>query len=399
MKTLYFDCPSGISGDMTAACLLDLGVPRDTLLSGINSLGLSGFEISIGRTQKSGIGATGFDVLLEDRHGHEENGDHGHEHGHAHEHRNLSDIQKIIVSSGLNENTKSIALSIFEKLAQAEGKIHGMPPDQVHFHEVGALDSIVDIVSAAICIDWIGPDSIEFSVLREGSGFVNCQHGLIPVPAPATLELLRACGAQVDFTDIPGEMITPTGAAIAAAAGRVYGAPCPMGRVAAVGYGAGKKDFEHPNLLRAMLVESDGPVRDEVCVLETVVDDCSGEELGFAMELLFAAGVKDAHFTPVYMKKNRPAVELTVICAPGVEETAAEIIFRHTSAIGMRKTMTERIVMDRRVETRNTRFGPVEVKTCRYGGIEKSRPEYESVAAAAKKHGVSIREVENGLKG
>ncbi len=400
MKTLYFECSSGISGDMTVASLLDLGVSGEALQQGLASLKLDGYTVQVSRTQKCGISATRFDVHIEDEaqedaaHSHTHEHDHPHTHAaHAHTHRNLSDIKDIINSSGLNRNVKTLANAIFERLAQAEGKIHGLPAEQVHFHEVGAVDSIVDIVAAAICIDQLSPDAVMFSVMREGTGFINCQHGLIPVPAPATLELLKTCGAQIEFTDTQGEMITPTGAAIAAATGSAFGAVCPQGRVIATGYGAGKKDFTHPNLLRTMLVESGDACEDRVCVLETVIDDSTGEELGFAMSALLNLGVKDVYFTPVYMKKNRPAYALTVLCAISDEEKTAQAVFRHTSSIGMRKSYVERIVMARRAISRDTKYGPIAFKECSYAGITKIYPEYESAAAAAKKHNVSIREV------
>lgn len=411
MKTLYFDCSSGISGDMTVASLLDLGVPYEVLQAGLQALKLPGFRVAVSRTQKCAIGAACFDVLLEDAHGdggHEHThvhaqDDHAHTHGHTHEqehkhthehaHRNMNDIRSILSSSDLSAPVQALAVSIFERLAQAEGKIHEIAPEQVHFHEVGAVDSIVDIVGAAICLDWLAPDAVAFSAMREGKGFIRCQHGLIPVPAPATLELLKTCGAQIEFTDTDGEMITPTGAAIAAATGSAFGAACPRGKVIAVGYGAGKKDFTHPNLLRTMLVESIDTCDDTVCVLETVIDDATGEELAYAMSVLLESGVKDVYFTPVFMKKNRPAYALTVLCAAADEEKTAQIIFRHTTSIGMRKSYVERIVMARRTIMRDTKYGMIAFKECTYAGITRIYPEYESAAEAAKKHSVPIREV------
>ena len=280
MKVLYFDCSSGISGDMTVSSLIDLGVPEKVIRDGLALIELDGeFSVDIYKAAKNGIMASRFDVILSGdtsdaphahthdhdvghggehqhihehgyKHGHEHIHEHDHDHSHSHNHRTMKIIREMILSSQLDMAVKDTAVAIFEKLAQAEGKVHGKPAEEVGFHEVGAVDSIVDIVAASIALNYLRPDKIVFSVIREGTGHVMCQHGLIPVPVPATLELLNMSGAQIEFTSVRGEMVTPTGAAIAAALGDELGKPCPAGKIVALGYGSGKKDFDHPNVLR-----------------------------------------------------------------------------------------------------------------------------------------------------
>ncbi|MDR1156864.1 MAG: nickel pincer cofactor biosynthesis protein LarC [Oscillospiraceae bacterium] len=395
MKILYLDCFSGISGDMTVAALTDLGAPPDVVDEGLRTLGLDGYQTQWTSVQKNGIGARQFTVLLEGderdgraarpRDGHPDAHTHG---GHGHGHRTMGDIRALLTASALPRAVQARALSVFEVIAQAEGAIHGKPPEEVHFHEVGAVDSIVDIVAVALCLAHLAPDEIHVSRLREGHGFVLCRHGRIPVPAPATLAILQACGAPVVFTDVEGEMITPTGAGLVAALAARTGVPCPAGIVRAVGYGAGHKDFDHPNLLRAVLVETTeeeaaAPGRDTVCELTAAVDDATGESLAYAAERLWAIGVKECYFTPITMKKGRPGVQITVLCAPKDEAAAAELLFRHTATIGLRRRLTERHVMDRTAQTVDTPYGPVVCKVSRRGGAVKLKPEYESLRSAA----------------
>ncbi|MDR0381738.1 MAG: nickel pincer cofactor biosynthesis protein LarC [Oscillospiraceae bacterium] len=388
MRILYLDCFSGISGDMTVAALADLGVPPGVVDEGLRALSLDGYRTEWTSVRKNGIEARRFSVPLE-----EEDGAHG---GHAH--RTMGDIRALLASSALPRAVRERALSVFDVIARAEGAVHGQPPEEVRFHEVGAVDSIVDIVAAALCLAHLAPDEIHVSPLREGRGFVSCRHGRIPVPAPATLAILRMCGAPVAFTDVEGEMITPTGAGLVAALAARVGVPCPAGVVRAVGYGAGQKDFEHPNLLRAVLVETAeaeaaAAGRDTVCELVAVVDDAAGESLAYAAERLWGAGVKECYFTPVTMKKGRPGVQITVLCAPEDEAAAAELLFRHTATIGLRRRLAERHVMDRAERVVDTPYGPIACKVSRRGGVVKVKPEYESLRAAALAADAPLRDV------
>lgn len=388
MKTIYLDCSSGISGDMFAGAMLDLGADPEKLVAALASLNLDDFKIEIGKTQKLGVTASSFDVLLKS---HEH--DHGHEHEHEHIHRHLSDIEAIIDSAPLSDGVKTMSKKIFGVVARAEGKIHGLPPEEVHFHEVGAADSIADIVAAAVCIEDIGAESIICSPLSEGNGFVNCEHGIFPVPAPATAEILRAAKIPFKTTDAKGEMVTPTGAAIVAAVCQSFGA-MPQMAVEKIGYGAGKKDFTHPNVLRAFLGETAASDNsDEIEVLETCIDDSTGEALGVCIEALFSQGVADAFFTPVYMKRNRPAFMLTVLCKKEQVRDIASLIFERTGSIGMRVRTSQRIVMQRVIKKVATPYGEIFVKFSSFDGVSKYKAEEREVEKLAADFNVSASKV------
>lgn len=401
-KTLYLDCSAGVSGDMFTGAMLGLGADPDKLRSSLKSLGLDDFDIAVGTTEKCGIAATKFDVILhheehEHEHGHNHDHDHDHDHGRldlvhsdGHGHRNLHDIEAIIDESPLNDGVKELSKRIFGFVARAEGKVHGLPADKVHFHEVGAADSIADIVSAAVCLEDLGVKRVICSPLNAGGGTVKCAHGILPVPAPATAEIFLAGGVPFKSSGEEGEMVTPTGAAIVAAISEGFG-PMPAMVLERIGIGAGTKDFSHPNILRAFLGETesgaDGAADafgDEVDVLETCVDDTTGEALGSCLEELFAAGVRDAYFSPVFMKKCRPAYLLTVLCESGLDTRAAGIIFSRTGAIGLRVRSSRRIVMQREIRNIATRFGDIPVKFSAFGGIKKFKAEYGAVEKAAK---------------
>ena len=399
MKTLYFECTSGISGDMTAAALLDLGADEKKLRKALESLHLDGWHLHISRTSKCGIDACDFDVHLEDdphaaahTHSHDtlhdHDHDHDHDHHHPHVHRNLADCLAILRGGDLTPHALELAEKIFTVLAEAESKAHGVPVEQVHFHEVGAVDSIVDI-AAAICLDDLGADRLIFGNIREGSGTVWCQHGRMPVPVPATLNLLTAAKAPFTVCDVDGEMITPTGAAILAALADSFQKPAAM-RVRRVGIGAGKKDFPHANILRVYELEESEDA-DRVLLMEANVDDSTGEELGYAMEQFFTSGALDCWFEPIQMKKNRPAVKLSVLCREEDRTAMASLAFTHTSTIGVRFFPADRITCRRRLRTVETSYGSGQVKEITYPGGNRITAEYESAKALAQSAGIPLR--------
>lgn len=510
-NTLYLECASGISGDMTVAALLDLGADQEILKKAIASLPVEGFSIEISRVKKSGLDACDFLVRLDEEyenhdhdmeylhgdaayghghshshevgayaHGHEEHGHnhfhedthlhaeeghhHGHPHGagahvhsaaeahghvhehgyshaydstgghhsHPHIHRGLKEVLDIISQAELSDRAKDTAVRIFTILARAEAKAHGVPLEQVHFHEVGAVDSIVDIVAAAVCLDNL--DITEGIVPRicEGRGFVRCQHGMIPVPVPAVVHIAQENQLPLHLTETEGELVTPTGAAIAAAVRT--GKQLPESFVIKkTGIGAGKRAYDRPSLLRAMLVDSaeqsadarpggrkaqadcgqapaggyentDAAYKnearyDKVCRLETNIDDCTGETLGYVMERLFEAGARDVHYTPVYMKKNRPAYQLNVICSRDLAPEMENIIFRETTTIGIRRMEMERTVLERTAEKVQTSLGEAEVKVCTLpDGEKRCYPEYASAKRLACENGISFQDAFGQIK-
>ena len=380
-KLLYLEGASGISGDMTVAALLDLGANREKLDAVLKSMNLEGFEYQVSRKSSYGIAGTDFDVILHDHHHHE----HEHEHGHHHEHRNLDDVCAVIDRGTMTDGARELAKKIFRIVAEAESKAHGVPVSEVHFHEVGAIDSIVDIVSAAVLIDDLGIRECVVTGLAEGRGFVHCQHGDLPVPVPAVLNIAQAHGIALRTATANGEMVTPTGIAIAAAIRTRDRLPAEY-KVEKVGIGLGKRDFGRANILRAMILEETLDP-EQMYVLETNIDDATGEALGLALEKLMAAGASDAHFLPCFMKKNRPAYLLRVIAAAPEIPALERIIFESTTTIGMRKLPVDRTCMDREIRTVELPFGTVSVKRCTWNGVVRNYPEYESVRALAEQAG------------
>lgn len=380
-KLLYLEGASGISGDMTVAALLDLGANREKLDAVLKSMNLEGFEYQVSRKSSYGIAGTDFDVILHDHHHHE----HEHEHGHHHEHRNLDDVCAVIDRGTMTDGARELAKKIFRIVAEAESKAHGVPVSEVHFHEVGAIDSIVDIVSAAVLIDDLGIRECVVTGLAEGSGYVHCQHGDLPVPVPAVLNIAQAHGIALRTSAANGEMVTPTGIAIAAALRTRDRLPAEY-KVEKTGIGLGKRDFGRANILRAMILEETLDP-EQMYVLETNIDDATGEALGLALEKLMAAGASDAHFLPCFMKKNRPAYLLRVIAAAPEIPALERIIFESTTTIGMRKLPVDRTCMDREIRTVELPFGTVSVKRCTWNGVVRNYPEYESVRALAERTG------------
>lgn len=389
-KVLYLEGFSGISGDMTVGALLDLGGSREKLENVLKKLPLDGAKIEISRKKSYGLEGCDFDVILPEHHEHEHHHAHGHSHGHVHRH--LADIFAILDHAKLPERAESLAKKIFTLLAESEAKAHGISVEEVHFHEVGAVDSIVDIVSAAVLIDDLGITDCIVTGLSEGSGTVHCQHGTLPVPVPAVVNIAERFGIPLRPTDRCGEMITPTGIAIAAA----LRTRCTLPRTYQIlksGIGLGKRDFGGPNFLRALLISEQEYPEEQIWVLETNIDDSSGETLGYAMEELFSAGAKDVVYLPCYMKKNRPGTLLKVIAEEAKIPALEQVIFRETTAIGLRKYPVERCCMDREILSVDTKFGAVEVKHCTYLEISRFYPEFESVKAAAISSGSALNEV------
>lgn len=386
-KILYLEGSSGISGDMTVSALLDLGASREKLEKELSKLPLDGYRLVIGRTVKNGIDACAFYVELDE--------------SKPQPLRDFRQIRTLLLESELEEKVKELSLQIFFVLAKAEAKVHGTDLEHVHFHEVGAVDSIVDIVAAAVCYLDLGIPKVAVGTLREGTGTTWCQHGRIPVPVPATAELVRTHGLSMKITDVQGEMITPTGAAIAAV---LQNTLLPESfSIEKIGIGSGEKDFPHANILRAMIIREEDVLRenfqDQVMVLETNVDDCSGEILGYVQELLMAQGALDAIYRPVVMKKSRPAYQLQVICRKENQEKLEQIIFQETTTIGIRSYPANRRILERRIEEIETPYGKMKVKICRIDGEDRVYPEYEEVKRYCMENGVPMREVYQRVTG
>ena len=386
-KTLYLECYSGISGDMTVAALLDLGATEENLRRTLARLPVDGYEIRVGRVMKGGLDACDFDVILAEDACRQAHG-HTHSLAHAHKHRTWRDIEALLEQAELKPEVLEWSKRMFRIVAEAEGRVHGYPAEEVHFHEVGAVDSIVDIVAAAACLEELRVGRILVSEIWEGKGHVRCQHGILPVPVPAVTEIASAHGLFLKQAQQEGEMVTPTGAAVAALS---EGRRPEAFTVERVGIGAGKKEFPRANVLRAMLIE-EKPTED-LWMLETNVDDCPGEVLGYAMECLLEAGAKDVFFTPVFMKKNRPAYQISVLCAEEQIREMDAVLFRETTTIGVRRSRVQREVLERRAREVETIYGPALVKVCGLEGKEVCYPEYESVKRICREQGRSFREI------
>jgi hypothetical protein len=393
MRIAYFDTFSGISGDMTVGAWIDLGLPLARLRETVALLRLEGVEVSSERVERSGIGATKFHVRVHGEHPDPPGGrsqDHGH--GHHHGHRHYADIRRQLAASALDVPVRERALAIFEALAEAEARVHGTDVDSVAFHEVGALDAIVDVVGAALGVVHFRLDDVYVSPLPLGDGVVRAAHGPLPVPGPATLELLR--GWPVRLGDGRSELVTPTGAAIVAGLGRR--APAPPMVIQAVGYGAGDRVLDdRPNLLRIVLGEPALETsRDEVVVLEATIDDMSPQLYEHVLERLLAAGARDAFLAPVVMKKSRPGTTLRVLAAPEDRDRLAAIVFAETSTIGLRFTTWQRLVLPREERVVETEHGVVRVKIAHApDGTVNVAPELDDCRRLAAERGVPLKVV------
>ncbi|MEZ8221060.1 hypothetical protein GG496_001230 [Candidatus Fervidibacteria bacterium JGI MDM2 JNZ-1-D12] len=378
MVIAYFDCFAGISGDMALGALLDAGAPLDKLLDGLKSLPLNGWDLKVERVRKGAVAATSVTVLA----------------GENHPERRLADIERIILSSALAESVKVQSLAVFRLLAEAEAKVHGVSVNEVHFHEVGAIDSIVDIVGVVYALHLLGVQEVHASALPFSRGWVRTAHGELPVPAPAAMELL--CGIPTYPLDIDTELVTPTGAALLKGLAKSFGVPPPF-TPQRIGYGAGKKDLPFPNVLRVIVGEmSDGFIleRERLIVVETNLDDMTGELTGFVMERLFEAGAKDVWVTPTQMKKNRPAIVLSVLCDSSSLPTVLQILLRETTTLGVRVHEVERLCLQREFVEVETPYGVVKVKVAKLGKeIVNISPEYEDCRRIALERKVPLKEV------
>ena len=409
MKTLYLDIFSGISGDMFLGAMIDIGVDAAVLEAELAKLSLGGYQLHVGRKTKANIEGVKFDVHLLPTKGDEHSHEHGHSHSHSHDanggrshERTFADIQSLINASALSDWVKEKSIAVFRRVAEAEGKVHGMPTEEVHFHEVGAVDSIVDIVGGCIALELLDKPRVLAAPVTEGTGWVECAHGRFPVPTAATLEILGARGVAVNQCDEPHELVTPTGAALLAEFAESFGL---MRGVTPerIGYGLGTRDMNtRPNVLRAVLGQAEAATeakpldweRDTVTVIETNLDDINAEHLGHFVETALEAGALDVFHTSIQMKKNRPGVLLTVLCAEADADRFSEIILRETTALGVRRHAADRCKLRREVVTVETPLGQVRVKLGRLNGeLVQAAPEYESCRAAAAKAGVPLKAV------
>ncbi len=389
MKILYYDCFSGISGDMHLGAMIDLGVDPEHLLSQLQLLKLDEWEIRISKDQRKGISGTRLDVLVKDP---------GKD---SKIHRNLEDISNIINESKLAEAIKARSLRMFKKLAEAEARIHGKKVEEVHFHEVGAVDSIVDIVGAAICIEYLRPDRIMASEVELGGGFVKCAHGTFPVPAPATAEILT--GIPVRSGAAQHEMTTPTGALILACNVDEF-APMEGIKVSKTAYGIGHRDPEIPNVLRVYIAERDSGLdsadHEKACVLECNIDDMNPEMYGYVMDTLFDLGADDVFITPIIMKKARPASKLSVLCSSDRRQALTEALLTHTTSLGVRNYQVEKTMLQREFTKLMTSYGEVTIKTAVYKGRKlKSKPEYDDCVRLAREHGIPVSQIYQEISG
>ena len=419
MRTLYLECSMGAAGDMLTAALLELIDDRPSFIGQMNALGLPGVHVAAEPSVKCGVTGTHMCVTVngeeeesldahaphdhhehsgqEHDHGHHHEHEHDHEHDHHdghHHHASVRDIEGIIDALNVSDRVKKDAKAVYALIAEAESRAHGRPVSEIHFHEVGTMDAVADVVAVCLLMERLSPDKIISSPVHVGAGHVRCMHGILPVPAPATALILRdvpTYGGQVQ-----GELCTPTGAALLKHFVTRFG-DRPVMKTKAIGYGMGRKDFAQANCLRAFLGESEGR-REAVTRLECNLDDMTGEDIAFAMERLFEAGARDVYTQPIGMKKSRPGVLLSVICLPQDTDALAEVMMKHTSTLGIRRQDMSRYILAREEETVSTPYGDVRVKRACGMGADRKKPEYDDIAALAKKHNVPLSVIRESLK-
>ena len=421
MKTLYLECNMGAAGDMLTAALLELTEDRQAFVDQMNALSLPGVRVCAEPAVKCGITGTHMKVTVngmeeeagddhhhghdhdhdhhhhEHEHGHDHHDhhhDHEHDHHHTHHHASVGEINVLIDSLPVSDRVKADAKAVYALIAEAESKVHGRPVTEIHFHEVGTMDAVADVIGVCLLMEQLAPEQVIASPVHTGSGHVHCAHGILPVPAPATALILE--GIPSYSAGVKGELCTPTGAALLKHFVSRFG-DRPVMSVSAVGYGMGKKDFDRANCLRAFLGESEGE-REQITKLECNLDDMTGEDIGFATEQLLAAGARDVFTQPVYMKKNRPGILLSVICLPEEADRLAEVMMKHTTTLGIRRQDMSRYALRRRVETVSTAHGEVRVKRAAGMGAERVKPEYEDLAAIAREKGLSLDDVRREIR-
>lgn len=381
MKILYLDCAMGCAGDMLTAALLELFPDPVEIMMELNGLGIPHVKFIREKSIKCGITGTHMRVFVHDE---EEC-----ECGHHHHHNGVADIAHIVEYLNVSHKVKQQVLEIYQLIAQAESQVHGVPVEQIHFHEVGALDAVADITAACYLMDKLGVDKVFASPVHVGSGQVKCAHGLLPVPAPATALILQ--GVPIYGGEIKGELCTPTGGALLKYYVNQFGVMPPMA-VTAIGYGMGKKDFDAPNCVRAMVGEA-ADNTDDITELCCNLDDMTGEAIGFAMEQLLSAGALDVFTTPIGMKKSRPGIMLTILCRPEDKDALLPLIFRHTTTLGVRENRLHRYILDRKTETVQTPYGPVRQKIAFGYGVERKKWEFEDVARLARENNLSLKDI------
>jgi pyridinium-3,5-bisthiocarboxylic acid mononucleotide nickel chelatase len=406
LKVLYFDCFAGAAGDMILGALLDAGLPFEELKRALGSLAVEGWDVSVDRVIKTGITATKFRVH-EHAHSHQQDlktsgpQDHRHQH-HGHGHHSLGEIYAAIERSALSVNGKGRATQMFKRLAEAESAIHGIPVDKIHLHEVGALDSIIDIVGAVFGIEWFKADRIVVSPINVGSSMVRTEHGVFPVPAPATVSLLK--NAPVYSSGIQSELLTPTGALVLSEFANAFG-PIPPMIIDKVGYGAGDRELkETPNVVRVLIGEAEAgrarasrptPQVPTVVVLECEIDDMNPQIFGVLMEKLYAAGALEVFYSAVQMKKNRPGTLMTIVASPEQKDAMTEIVFRESTTIGIRHQELSRECLDREMVTVTTSLGPVRFKVARRDGrVLNAQPEFDDLAKLSAERGIPVKDIQ-----
>ncbi len=384
MKLAYLDCPTGIAGDMCLGAIADLGVPIDYLSAKLNGLGIAQeYQLRVQSVHRQGQRATKIHVDLTNHHNHE---------------RHLPEIEGQIIAAKLPPQAEAWSLAVFRRLAEAEGAVHGIDPQLVHFHEVGAVDALVDIVGTCVGLDWLGIEKLYCSALPTGGGTVRAAHGQLPVPVPAVLKLWELCQCPVYSNGIEMELVTPTGAAIATTLATDFGAP-PIMTLHKVGLGAGSKDLPIPNILRLWVGETTGkinhPIVEAVTVLETQIDDLSPQAIGYVFEALFKVGAADVFTQAIGMKKSRLGTSLTVICPPAKVAACEAVIFKETTTLGIRHSQQQRTILEREIQQVETDYGVVSVKVAwsKRGVVANVQPEYEDCAQLARREGISWREV------
>ena len=408
MKTLYLECGMGAAGDMLTAALLELTEDKQSFLKRINHLGLPGVKVDAETSVKCGITGTHMKVTVngeeeESRDAHSHPHEHAHEHSHGqdhehhsddpahghHHHASPADVEELINGLNVSDQVKADAKAVYALIAEAESQVHGHPVSEIHFHEVGTLDAVTDVISVCLLMEEIGAEEVVVSPVHVGSGHVHCMHGILPVPAPATALILKDVPTYGGH--IQGELCTPTGAALLKHFASRFG-DRPIMRTKAIGYGMGKKDFEQANCVRAFLGESERQ-REQITKLECNLDDMTGEDIGFATEQLFQAGAKEVFTQAVGMKKNRPGILLTVLCLTEDADRLAEEMMKHTSTLGIRRQEMSRYVLQRSVETLSISYGEVRMKQASGMGVKRSKPEFEDGAALARKYQVPLRTI------